>query len=104
MVAQALVFAIGAVTRIELFENHFTVRLRRREYLAFAAVAGVVWSDLSDLSDLSDESTKYAAGHLPARQPTKKPFVCFVYFVVKKTCPNLRSSPPIPGNSPNSCA
>ena len=38
---QALVFAIGAVTRIFEFAAHFTVRLRRRDCLPFAAVANV---------------------------------------------------------------
>ena len=41
MVAQALVFAIGAVTRIELFADHFTVRLQRRGFSPSAVVAGV---------------------------------------------------------------
>ena len=39
--AQALVFAIGAVTRIFLFAAHFTVRCGRRDYLPLAVVAGV---------------------------------------------------------------
>ena len=38
---QALVFAIGAVTRIEWFADHFTVRWRQRGHLPLAAVAGV---------------------------------------------------------------
>ena len=69
--AQALVFAIGAVTRIELFADHLSVRLRRRGHLPLAAVVGVrgkrfyllldivasvVLSDQSDLCDLSDWS------------------------------------------------
>ena len=39
--AQALVFAIGAVTRIELLADHFTVRCGRRGYSPLAAVANV---------------------------------------------------------------
>ena len=40
-VVQALVFAIGAVTRIFLFADHFPARLRRRGHLPLAAVAEV---------------------------------------------------------------
>ena len=43
-VAQALVFAIGAVTRIELFADHFTARCGRRGYLPLAAAADVIGS------------------------------------------------------------
>ena len=39
--AQALVFAIGAVTRIFELAAHFTARCGRREYLPFAAFADV---------------------------------------------------------------
>ena len=42
MVAQALVFAIGAVTRIFMLADHFTVRLRRRGFSLLATVAVVV--------------------------------------------------------------
>ena len=38
---QALVFAIGAVTRIFLFADHFAVRCGRRGHLPLAAAAGV---------------------------------------------------------------
>ncbi len=72
MVAQALVFAIGAVTRIFMLADHFTVRCGRRGYLPLAVVAdvtgkryylplavnaSVVLSDKSDKSDGSDITT-----------------------------------------------
>ena len=41
MVAQALVFAIGAVTRIIMLADHFTARYGRRGYLPLAVVASV---------------------------------------------------------------
>ncbi len=41
MVAQALVFAMWAVTRIELFADHFTARWQRRDHAPFAAIADV---------------------------------------------------------------
>ena len=39
--AQTLVFAIGAVTRIQLFSDHFTARLRRRGFPPFTLIAKV---------------------------------------------------------------
>ena len=38
---QALVFAIGAVTRIFMYADHFTARLRRRGHSPLAAAADV---------------------------------------------------------------
>ena len=79
---QALVFAIGAVTRIFLFADHFTARCGRRDHLPLAAVAdvrgwrfylvsaasaGVVLSDRSDRSDLSDTA-------VPEKSVCKHPF------------------------------
>ena len=40
MVVQALVFAIGAATRIIMYAAHFTARGGRRGYLPLAMVAG----------------------------------------------------------------
>ena len=42
MVVQALVFAMWAVTRIELFADHLIARLRRHGHLPLAMTAGVV--------------------------------------------------------------
>ena len=39
--AQALVFAMGPVTRIKLFSDHFTARCGRRGYLPLAVIADV---------------------------------------------------------------
>ena len=40
MVAQALVFAMWAVTRIFMYADHFTARCERRGHLPLAVIAG----------------------------------------------------------------